>query len=372
MSGYRISIGTSPGGTQLLDNLDIGNTTTYQPAQQLPSSDTIYWRITPYNGAGSASNCQEFWFVTKDTCVSGQSLACNGQYTVYLDTACQAIVLPEDVLMGAQPYCYDHMLLTVDTVPPLCNGPWVAAAFTSAHAGNTYCYRVQDTVAQFQCWGDVTILNTSAPECTALTAPLPGSANNSINTSLAWTAAPGCPAGYRLSLGTSPGGADILDNLDVGNVTSYQPAQPFPVDDTIYVRIIPFNSLGDAVGCQEFWFGTAGANCTFICNDQVTIEVPSRLTSTYCWKARRLALPVRTAWFRLNCTTRPINYWRRATALQNIGCAWLGDTLQAVVVDAVSGHRLNGSCAERRQRRLPARYHRYPHPFDQRCHRGKR
>ncbi|MCB9331219.1 MAG: hypothetical protein H6574_09075 [Lewinellaceae bacterium] len=155
---------------------------------------------------------------------------------MYLDTSCQATILPEDVLVGAQPYCYDHMLLTIDTVPPLCNGPWVAAIVTSAHAGNTYCYRVQDTVAQFQCWGDLTILNTSIPECSALSTPAPGTSGNSINTGLAWAAAAGCPAGYRLSLGTSPGGTDILDNLDVGNSTGYQPAQPFPSDDTIYVH----------------------------------------------------------------------------------------------------------------------------------------
>ncbi len=338
IDGYYLTLSTTPNGNDLLNHEDVGNTTSYQPAQALPAGDTIYVRITPYNSLGEASNCPEFWFVTKDSCVSGQSLACDAQYTLYLDTSCQATILPEDVLVGAQPYCYDHMLLTIDTLPPLCNGPWVAATVTSAHAGNTYCYRVQDTVAQFQCWGDLTILNTGIPECSALTTPAPGTSGNSINTSLAWAAAAGCPAGYRLSLGTSPGGTDILDNLDVGNSTGYQPAQPFPVGDTIYVSITPYNSLGDAVGCQEFWFGTAGANCTFNCQDQVTVEIPATVDIDMLLEGLPVSVTCPNGVISIELYDQGNQLLAPGNSTQNIGCAWLGDTLQAVVVDAVSGH----------------------------------
>ncbi|MEZ4949657.1 MAG: hypothetical protein R2784_09765 [Saprospiraceae bacterium] len=42
---------------------------------------------------------------------------------------------------------------------------------------------------------------------------------------------------------------EILNNEDVGNVTSYNPAD-FTHDTTIYVKVIPYNGTGEAFNCD--------------------------------------------------------------------------------------------------------------------------
>lgn len=89
--------------------------------------------------------------------------------------------------------------------------------------------------------------------------PLHGQGGVDATTELHWPEASGCPDGYRLILSTTPGGNDLLDTLlRGGNPTHYSLAQPLPVG-RIYVRLIPFNELGFAEGCSEFWFQTVSS-----------------------------------------------------------------------------------------------------------------
>ncbi len=78
----------------------------------------------------------------------------------------------------------------------------------------------------------------SPPLCTALTSPQDGATGVDINQNLIWEEAAGAQ-GYRLTIGTSPTNASILDDEDLGLVTSYDPINPFPFGTTIYVKIIP-------------------------------------------------------------------------------------------------------------------------------------
>ncbi|MCB0484738.1 MAG: gliding motility-associated C-terminal domain-containing protein, partial [Flavobacteriaceae bacterium] len=91
--------------------------------------------------------------------------------------------------------------------------------------------------------------------CTALSSPINGANNVSVSTNLQWNAASGA-TGYRLSVGTSSGATDIVNNTDVGNVTSYSFASNLPENTTIYVTITPYNSVGDATGCSVEVFNT--------------------------------------------------------------------------------------------------------------------
>src|SRR5690606_214765 len=52
------------------------------------------------------------------------------------------------------------------------------------------------------------------------------------------------------------GGADIVSNLDLGNVTSYSHTADFPENTTVYVRVTPYNQTGDGTGCLEEHFTT--------------------------------------------------------------------------------------------------------------------
>ena len=102
-----------------------------------------------------------------------------------------------------------------------------------------------------------TIDVTSAPQCTFLIAPDNNAANVTIVTDLTWAYAP-TATGYKLSIGTVPGGIDILDNLDVGNVLIYEPSEDLPQDAQIYVQIKPYNENGEVTSCAEESFSTGG------------------------------------------------------------------------------------------------------------------
>ncbi|MCB9295614.1 MAG: VCBS repeat-containing protein [Lewinellaceae bacterium] len=92
------------------------------------------------------------------------------------------------------------------------------------------------------------------PACSNLTSPANSAVDVPVDASLAWTAAAGA-TGYRISVGTTPGGSDILNNVDVGAQTSASPGT-LPYGATIYVRITPYNNNGDAPGCTEESFAT--------------------------------------------------------------------------------------------------------------------
>ncbi|MCE7926740.1 MAG: hypothetical protein DYG98_27180 [Haliscomenobacteraceae bacterium CHB4] len=111
-------------------------------------------------------------------------------------------------------------------------------------------------------YGSIKHLFLDIPDCVLQTHPVQGSVNVPIDTSISWNPANGCPDGYRLTLSTTPGGSDLLNNVDVGNTTTYQPVQPLPINDTVYVYVTAYNELGSAAGCQEYWFVTAGEPCT--------------------------------------------------------------------------------------------------------------
>src|SRR5690606_34249046 len=100
-----------------------------------------------------------------------------------------------------------------------------------------------------------TTTKLKAPECTNLTQPLNGARKGEVKTTLEWNYIAEA-TGYRISVGTTPGGTEIVNNQDLGNTTSFTPSVELPEGSTIYVRIIPYNEAGDATNCSEESFTT--------------------------------------------------------------------------------------------------------------------
>ncbi len=126
-TGYYISLGTTPGGTDVINNLDIGNST-HHFISSLHHSTQYFVTITPYNSFGNAS-CK----ITSD--------------------------------------------------------------FTTHKLGCPY------------------YLTPNTPGASAIS-------------QFGWSPVPDA-TGYRITAGTTPQTNDILDNVDVGNVTSFKPSAPF-------------------------------------------------------------------------------------------------------------------------------------------------
>jgi hypothetical protein len=91
-------------------------------------------------------------------------------------------------------------------------------------------------------------------ECTYLVVPQNQSTFVNISTDLTWQVVAGA-TGYILRVGTTSGDGQICDNLDVGNVTTYDPGD-FPCGSTIYVTITPYDGFGTPPLCYEEWFTT--------------------------------------------------------------------------------------------------------------------
>ncbi|WP_181897604.1 T9SS type B sorting domain-containing protein, partial [Winogradskyella eximia] len=162
-TGYILTVGTSSGGNDIVNSLDMGNVLTYNLPADLPEDSTIYVSIIPYSADGDATGCTEESFTTEDLLV--------------------------------------------------------------------------------------------LPNCTTLNSPSSGSTNVLVNTDLFWNAESNA-TGYILTVGTSSGGNDIVNSLDMGNVLTYNLPADLPEDNTIYVSIIPYNSDGNAIGCSEESFTT--------------------------------------------------------------------------------------------------------------------
>ncbi len=156
----------------------------------------------------------------------------------------------------------------------LPSGTDFQARFVTAHQnGNWQCYIDNISLAQTA---------TQAPACDAvITLPVNGSDNVDLDTDLAWSNANGLPAGYKLSVGTTAGGTDVVDTEDVGNVNTYSFASDLEFETTYYVTILPYNSFGDSEGdCVENSFTTRLAPLPGSSCDNTIVIDPSDLNYT--------------------------------------------------------------------------------------------
>jgi len=64
-TGYKITIGTSSGGTNIEDNTDLGNVIIYTPSFEWLEETTYYVTVIAYNENGDALSCVETQFTTR-------------------------------------------------------------------------------------------------------------------------------------------------------------------------------------------------------------------------------------------------------------------------------------------------------------------
>ncbi|SNR71433.1 gliding motility-associated C-terminal domain-containing protein [Maribacter sedimenticola] len=63
-TGYILSIGTEPNGSDIVNALDMKNTLSYDPPNDFPQNANIYVTVTPYNEHGAPTGCIEEVFTT--------------------------------------------------------------------------------------------------------------------------------------------------------------------------------------------------------------------------------------------------------------------------------------------------------------------
>lgn len=122
--------------------------------------------------------------------------------------------------------------------------------------------------------------NTDSPPCTQLNYPINGDDMVPVDTTLYWDVA-NTALGYKLVIGSCNTCNDILDTLDLGNVTQHS-IVGMPFESMVYVEIIPYNTFGETHNCDNDSFVTlpAAPVCTSLSspeNGSTQVEVTASL-----------------------------------------------------------------------------------------------
>ncbi len=103
----------------------------------------------------------------------------------------------------------------------------------------------------------VTILGliSSAPDCPVVSAPAVNATATSLTPTITWAAANNA-TGYKLSVGTTLGGTDVLNAVDLGNVLTYTFGSALSTNTKYYYTVNSYNATLASIGCAERSFTT--------------------------------------------------------------------------------------------------------------------
>ncbi len=130
---------------------------------------TVTNRFRVTDAAGLTATCAFNVTVSQ----ASSTLICRDNTTLSLDSLCEARPQAIHFLEGIYG-CINNMKLEIDKVPPLGNGPWVAALFDVNDLGKTYQARVTDQAnINNRCWGSLKLEDRASPKikCTTLNIP---------------------------------------------------------------------------------------------------------------------------------------------------------------------------------------------------------
>jgi len=174
---------------------------------------------------------------------------------------------------------------------------------TAIPAGSNFKFRITTNRISgifFFSFDELSIKQSSLtiPGCAILTSPSNG-ASNVGNSVISWNTPNGIPTGYKLSVGTQSGGTNILNMQDIGNVTSYNLGNLAPAT-TYFVKVVPYNSNGNAINCPEYSFTTCN-----VFSIPFSENFDSNSTSKSCWSVLNINNDFST--WNLNSNEIPIN-----------------------------------------------------------------
>ncbi|WP_299101065.1 BspA family leucine-rich repeat surface protein [uncultured Winogradskyella sp.] len=261
-NGYRLEITIQPSGTVI--NEVLGDVTTYQFPTNFTGGETVFVTIIPFNDTGDAVGpCTEESFTISSNPATIPECT---NLTLPLDDATEVEV--ETDISWSPVINANGYRLTVVTNP----GGIVIVNNEDVGNVNTYDLStdlpeetlIEVTITPYNDEGDASSCATenfttqtipTAPLCTNLINPLNNSIDVPIDTNISWNAVANA-TGYLISIGTTTGGIEIANSIDVGNMTTYDIPNDLQNTWTYYVTIIPYNSIGDATGCNEEIFIT--------------------------------------------------------------------------------------------------------------------
>ncbi|CAM3864962.1 T9SS type A sorting domain-containing protein [Flavobacterium cucumis] len=117
-------------------------------------------------------------------------------------------------------------------------------------------------------WEQIPLL----PVCSTISSPADDAVDVAITANISWDANIDA-IGYRLKIGTTSGGSEVLVETDLGNVLTYNPPVDFNYSTVYYVTLTPYSANGSASGCLETTFTTrAMPPVGSVCSDPIVIN----------------------------------------------------------------------------------------------------
>ena len=260
---HFVDLGTTPGGTDILDNFSAGINGAFTPPLGLPETTLIYITVRGFFPNGTTTTCDPQSFTTED---------------VTSIPACTQLIDPEDgsidVSIETTALSWAYALRATGYIITMGTTPGGTDVIAGEDVGNTLNYTIPFdldpettyyvTIIPYNENGQNTsCINTSfttetvaseLPACTQLIAPVDGEVEVALTPILQWAPVP-TATGYFIKVGSFPGGGDVLSNTNIGNTTSTVVLE-FTEGTTYFVTITPYNGAGTAVGCTETSFTT--------------------------------------------------------------------------------------------------------------------
>ncbi len=255
---YLISIGTTPEGNQIANNLNVGNITTYNLPNDLPENTEIFVKVKPYNAVLEAKCCAEESFITGAVIPECTTLShpIDGAIDVSIATAINwnsvanatGYIISVGTFSGGTDVIDYLDVGNTTSYNPSFDLPLNATLFVTitpynAHGNSTGCIEERFTT------------QAEPIDCSSLVNPLNGAIDVGIYTNISWSTS-ATATGYILNMGLTPSGSELINNQDLGNVTTFNVSEGFPFGAQIYVTITPYDALVQALDCEIESFTT--------------------------------------------------------------------------------------------------------------------
>lgn len=241
--GYRLTVGTVSGGSDILNLFDVGNVTDYSFEAPLDGLTTYFVTITPRTNTGNITNCGEESFTTRAAGVPGCTEIINPfDGDLLVSTTANITWIRDFSATGYLMTIFENDpngILVLDRVDVGNGTNYKPPNFKPRTRYYVTIIPYNDVGAAMGC-NPITFRTGDGPplpNCTTILKPIPDVTNLIRNPLLQWNIVSDVD-GYILSIGTTLNGNELF-NGDVGNILSYQ-TTGLPTNTKIYVRITPY------------------------------------------------------------------------------------------------------------------------------------
>lgn len=324
LTGFKIYLGTDNPPTNLVNGLDIGPQTHFDPGQMWDYDTSYYWKIHPFNSAGYSSAPQVFSFHTmpadeitylpycegfdsattpqlpggylaEDSNQDSLGWITSGTSTQVLRINSSPsigttdwIFLPAMQMQATVTYTYSVFMRqgmvgkTIGMRAALFSAPASGFEIISLHENLAVSFSNLHQIEQFSHVASSDAMVYLGIQCVAgpnqgylsideirirqalvpvqAVYPLDGALGIHNQPSIFWSVPPVQPVGYKLYLGTDDPPSNILNGLYLPNVNEYQLTQSLGFGYTCYWKVVPYDYQYDAENCPVFSFTVMPSN----------------------------------------------------------------------------------------------------------------